>query len=95
MAGPGPRRNQAATDAALELLEGKLAACYHGELVGGISEVLVEGFSPVRPGWVQGTDRRYVTVEFPGSETDFNRFVRVRVTSVEGMCLVGERCETN
>ena len=75
----------------LSALEAKLAARYHERLVGTEAEVLVEGFSPVRAGWVQGTDRRYVTVEFPGSAADFNQFVQVRGTLAQEFCLVGER----
>ncbi len=78
---------------ALERLEAKLAERYHRSLIGNLSEVLVEGFSPVRPGWVQGTDRRYATVECPGSAADFNRFVAVRGLSAEAKRLVGERVE--
>lgn len=76
---------------ALEQLEGKLAGRYHQTLVGSKSEVLAEGWSPSRSGWVQGTDRRYVTVECPGSERDFNRFVTVRGTCADVRCLRGER----
>ncbi len=78
---------------ALEQLEGKLAGRYHQTLVGSESEVLAEGWSPSRSGWVQGTDRRYVTVEYPGSERDFNRIVTVRGTSAEVRCLRGERVD--
>jgi len=75
----------------LARLEGTLAERYHQQLVGTDCEVLVESLSPVRAGFVQGTDRRYVTVEFPGSAADFNRMIRVRGTSAEERCLTGER----
>jgi threonylcarbamoyladenosine tRNA methylthiotransferase MtaB len=38
-------------------------------------EVLVEQTVPERPGFVRGTDRRYVPVELPGDERDLGQFV--------------------
>ena len=76
---------------ALEQLERELAGRYHQALLGATSEVLVEGWSSSRTGCVQGTDRRYVTVEFPGDERDFNRFVTVQGTSFDDRCLTGVR----
>jgi threonylcarbamoyladenosine tRNA methylthiotransferase MtaB len=85
----GQIRHQRMRD--LEQLEGKLAARYHASLVGTESEVLVEGSSASHAGWVQGTDRRYVTVEFPGDAADFNQIIRVRGTSADERCLRGVR----
>ncbi len=75
----------------LKLLEGKLSARYHAQLVGTESEVLIESWSPIRPGWVQGTDRRYVTVECSGTAADFNQIVRVQGTQADIRCLSGVR----
>jgi threonylcarbamoyladenosine tRNA methylthiotransferase MtaB len=72
-------------------LEGRLAARYHTKLVGSPCEVLVEGWSSLRAGWVEGTDRRYATVECPGTAADFNQIVHVRGTSAEVRCLSGVR----
>ena len=37
--------------------------------------MLVEGVSESRPGFVCGTDRRYATVELPGTRQDFGHLV--------------------
>lgn len=55
-------------------LEQELALRYYRTLVGSPLEVLVEQTAPERPGFVRGTDRRYVPVEIPGSESDFGQF---------------------
>jgi threonylcarbamoyladenosine tRNA methylthiotransferase MtaB len=60
----------------LERLERELAGQYYASLVGTELEVLVEGQLDHRPGWVSGTDRRYVPVEMPGQRADVNRIVR-------------------
>lgn len=86
---PGPIRQ--ARMQALAELEATLAYRYHRSVIPQISEVLVEGLSPVRPGFVQGTDRRYVTVEFPGTPADFNRLIDVQGTSADERCLTGAR----
>lgn len=86
---PGDVRRQRMQ--ALERLEESLAARYHETLIGSTCEVLVEGWSSHRSGYVQGTDRRYVTVEFPGTTDDFNRLVPVRGVAAEKECLLGER----
>lgn len=75
----------------LEILERQLARRYYESLVGTDLEVLVEGQLDHRPGWVQGTDRRYVPVEMPGGPDDVSRLVTGRgVRSVEH-CLEAER----
>jgi threonylcarbamoyladenosine tRNA methylthiotransferase MtaB len=56
--------------------EAELTRQYSATLVGREIEVLVEGLSETRPGFVQGTDRRYVTVELPGNSRDFGHLVR-------------------
>ena len=56
-------------------------------------EVLVERQHSERPGWVTGTDRRYVPVELPGTEKDIGRFVTIRGESASTHCLRAERRE--
>ncbi|HUG94484.1 MAG TPA: tRNA (N(6)-L-threonylcarbamoyladenosine(37)-C(2))-methylthiotransferase MtaB [Planctomycetaceae bacterium] len=62
----------------LARLERELALRYYEGLVGRELEVLAERPSDVRPGWLRGTDRRYVPVELPGSDTDVGNFVLAR-----------------
>lgn len=59
----------------LARLEAELTRQYAATLIDHSVEVLVEGFSESRPGFVQGTDRRYVTVELPGNSRDFGHLV--------------------
>jgi threonylcarbamoyladenosine tRNA methylthiotransferase MtaB len=59
----------------LEELEAGLAADYYQSLVGRPVEVVVEGLVPNRPGWVAGTDRRYATVQLPGTAQDVGQLV--------------------
>lgn len=59
----------------LELLDRTLATRYYATLVGKPVEVIVEGLSTSRPGWVHGTDRRYVPVELPGDARDLGQLV--------------------
>ncbi len=56
----------------LEELERELAERYYSKLLGHRLEVMVEAESN-RPGWVCGTDRRYVPVELPGSPDDIGQ----------------------
>ncbi|MDA0283641.1 MAG: tRNA (N(6)-L-threonylcarbamoyladenosine(37)-C(2))-methylthiotransferase MtaB [Planctomycetota bacterium] len=56
-------------------LERDLAEEYYQTLVGRELEVLVEGVSRKRPGWVHGNDRRYAPVEVPGTTDDIGKFV--------------------
>lgn len=76
---------------ALRRLEDELATRYHKQLIGTTCEVLVEGMSTSQMGWVQGTDRRYVTVEFPGSRADINQIVSVKGVLAEPQRLIGRR----
>lgn len=59
-------------------LERDLAEQYYRSLVGTELEVLVERQLEGVPGWVRGTDRRYVPVELPGRPEDEGRFVTAR-----------------
>ncbi|QDU36869.1 Threonylcarbamoyladenosine tRNA methylthiotransferase MtaB [Maioricimonas rarisocia] len=61
-------------------LERELAQRYYEAHVNGTLEVLVERTSERNAGWVRGTDRHYIPVEFPGTQDDVGHFVRVRGT---------------
>ncbi len=56
-------------------LEHELALRYYQTLVEATLEVLVEQPADERPGYVRGTDRRYVPVEIPGDEADLGKLV--------------------
>jgi threonylcarbamoyladenosine tRNA methylthiotransferase MtaB len=56
-------------------LERDLALEYYRSLHGEPVEVLVEQLSENRPGYVSGTDRRYVPVEIPGTAADIGQIV--------------------
>jgi len=56
-------------------LEYELALQYYQTLVGAPLEILVEQKADERPGYVRGTDRRYVPVEVPGGEADLGKLV--------------------
>jgi threonylcarbamoyladenosine tRNA methylthiotransferase MtaB len=61
--------------ATMSELERNLALKYYQSLEGESLEVLVEQVVPERPGYVRGTDRRYVPVEVKGDESDLGQFV--------------------
>ncbi len=75
----------------LERLERELAREYYATLVGTDVDVMVEGTLEHRPGWVQGTDRRYVPVEIPGEPVDVGRMIRGRGVRAVNHCLEAER----
>jgi tRNA A37 methylthiotransferase MiaB len=77
----------------LALLERELATDYYGRWVGRPVEVLVERESEDRPGWVRGTDRRYVPVEFPGTPEQIGEFVTVTGTAVRREFLEARRVD--
>jgi threonylcarbamoyladenosine tRNA methylthiotransferase MtaB len=62
----------------LSEFERDLAQEYYQTLVGRELEVLVEGVSRQRPGWVHGNDRRYAPGEVPGTTDDIGMFVSAR-----------------
>lgn len=64
-------------------LERRLAKRYYETLVGKQVEVLVECASSERPGWVHGTDRRYVPVMLPGDDKTIGKFVTARGCSAD------------
>jgi len=59
-------------------VERELAQQFYETLEGTELEVLVERESENNPGWVRGTDRRYVPVELPGTKDDLGKFVAAR-----------------
>lgn len=75
----------------LERLERELARQYYSSLIGREVEVLVEGQSSARTGWIHGTDRRYVPVELPGGPDDVGRMVVGRAARATLHCLEAER----
>ncbi len=75
----------------LTRLETELTRQYAATLAGNEVEVLVEGLSATRPGFVQGTDRRYVTVELPGNARDFGHLVTGIARSTGGKDLMANR----
>lgn len=75
----------------LERLERKLARQYYESLVGKPVEVLVEGQLDARPGWVHGTDRRYVPIEIPGDHHDVSRIVHGCGVEAVEHCLTAKR----
>jgi threonylcarbamoyladenosine tRNA methylthiotransferase MtaB len=56
-------------------LEHELALQYYRTLIDAPLEILVEQEAHERPGYMRGTDRRYVPVEIPGNEADLGKLV--------------------
>lgn len=77
----------------MAVLERDMAQAYYEDFAGRELEVLVERESEERPGWVRGTDRRYIPVELPGSETDLGRIVRAVGTNANRNHLEARRVE--
>jgi threonylcarbamoyladenosine tRNA methylthiotransferase MtaB len=75
----------------LETVAESLTAEYHRQLVGHPLEVLVERETASRPGYVTGTDRRFVTVEFPGTAADVNTLVATTGIGVRRLALDAQR----
>ena len=75
----------------LQHVERELAQQYYQSLIGRKLEVLVEGHSRTRAGWVHGTDRRYVPVELPGLDADLGQIIIGRATRSEGHFLEATR----
>ncbi len=59
-------------------LERQLALSYYESSIDETLEVLVERESEITPGWVRGTDQRYIPVELPGTKEDYGKFVTAR-----------------
>ena len=71
--------------------EAELTRQYQESLLGTGVEILIEGISESRPGFVVGTDRRYVTVELPGNRRDFGHLVVGLARKIEGENLQADR----
>lgn len=59
-------------------VERELAERCYQQREGKISQVLVERISQREPGWIRGTDERYIPVELPGDDSDIGTFVLAR-----------------
>ena len=70
-----------------------LAEDYYQTLVGRDLEVLVEREYRDRPGWVGGSDRRYVPVELPGTSHDIGTLVSARGEVAGREQLIANRIE--
>lgn len=77
--------------ARLAELERDLAEDFYREVLGDDLEVLVEQPHESRPGFVVGTDRRYVPVEIPGSLEDVGQFVHGRAVRVTRQFVEAQR----
>ncbi|MEX0717169.1 MAG: tRNA (N(6)-L-threonylcarbamoyladenosine(37)-C(2))-methylthiotransferase MtaB [Planctomycetaceae bacterium] len=75
----------------LAALERELAVAYYRERIGEELEVLVERDCENRPGWMRGTDRRYVPIELPGDPSDTGRFVAAIGREVHTHALEADR----
>ena len=71
--------------------EAELTEQYASTLLNQSVEVMVEGLSASRMGFVQGTDRRYVTVELPGNLRDLGHLVLGQAQRWEGQELTAIR----
>lgn len=78
---------------ALESLERRVAQRHYSRGIGSRVEVIAEGMDPVRSGFVQGTDRRYVPVIMPGTAADIGRMIYGRGTEATADALIADRAE--
>ncbi len=69
--------------ATLAELERNLAVDYYRQMLGEQLEVLGEQLVTEKPGFVQGTDRRYLPVEYPGTSADLGNYKHVFAHSVQ------------
>ncbi|MHC4877192.1 MAG: tRNA (N(6)-L-threonylcarbamoyladenosine(37)-C(2))-methylthiotransferase MtaB [Planctomycetota bacterium] len=74
-------------------LERDLAEDFYKSLIETEVEVLVEREHADRPGWMRGTDRRYVPVELPGTADEIGHFVMARGVSANRTALNADRPE--
>ncbi len=75
MAGQIPGTEIARRAQILEKMERDIAERYYQSQIGERVEVVVEGLSENQPGFVYGTDRRYLPVILPGTAGDIGRLV--------------------
>lgn len=76
-------------------LERELAERYYLERVAEAEElqVLAERVSERGAGWLRGTDRWYMPVEFRGTAADLGNFVRCRATAADRSGVLAERLD--
>ncbi len=91
MPGPIPGTEIARRVQMLEALERRVAERYYHTQIGERVEVIVEGLCDDQPGFVHGTDRRYLPVMLPGTADDLGRLVIGRGLQVRRDFLVAER----
>ena len=74
-------------------LERDLALDFYNARVesGAELEVLAERVADDRPGYLRGTDRWYMPVEFPGEESDLGSFVQCRAESATRQRVTADR----
>ncbi len=72
----------------LSKLERDLAVRYYDSMLGEPLEVLGEQLSTTRAGYIQGHDRRYLPVEYPGSREDFSQLRIVTADQVTREALI-------
>ena len=75
----------------LAQVERELAEKYYRSLEGDSLEVLIEQPCEDRPGFVRGTDRRYVPVELRGTKAETGSLVIARATAANRHFLEAER----
>ncbi len=81
----------------LSELERDLALQFYQHHVGAsaeLLEVLVERPSEHRPGFVRGTDRKYIPVEVPGTEADFGRFINCKGETADRSGILASRTDS-
>ena len=74
-------------------LECQLAVQYYSSLIGQRLEVLIEREFEGRPGWMRGTDRRYVPVALPGNKQEIGTFVEAVGSKIADRILLADRHE--
>lgn len=72
--------------------ERRLACDYYRKFEGQTMQVLVEREDDDRPGWVRGTDRRYIPVLMPGSTGDIGEFRKAIGVEASRQELKADRC---
>jgi len=75
----------------LDSVQRQLASECHASQVGHRLEVLVERTAADQPGYLRGTDRRYLPVTLPGNEGDVGRLVEVVAVSGDETGIRGAR----
>jgi len=78
---------------ALERLERRIAQRHYERVVGSRVELIAEGVCETQPGYVHGTDRRYVPAIVPGDERDIGRLVVGRGIRATAEALIADRIE--